>query len=92
MLGTGAATIYTTPATGAILRTIKVANTTATAASFTLSIGVDAAGTRMYSAVSIPGNSTFTTDLFMPLASTEVLQAYASAATSLTITIGAIEL
>jgi len=91
-LGNSAATVYTVPgATTATIRDICVANTTGGAVTFTLSVGADAAGTRLYSAVSIPANSTFQRTGNIPLAAGEIVQAYASAATWLTLTIGGVE-
>lgn len=91
-LTNSASTVYTTPAlTTAVVRDITVANTTAGAVTFTLSVGADAAGTRLYSAVSIPANSTFQRTGNIVLAAGETLQAYASANSSLTLTINGVE-
>lgn len=91
-LTNSAATVYTVPGgTTTVVRDINVANTTGGAVTFTLSVGADAAGTRLYSAVSIPANSTFQRTGSVVLTAGEVIQAYASAGTSLTLTINGVE-
>ncbi len=91
-LGTAAATVYTVPAsTTTILRHIKVCNESSSAVSFTLSIGADAAGKRLYYQVSIPGNGVLDWSGFEILAAAETLQSYASASTSLTLTLSGVE-
>mgnify|MGYP000243344137 CR=1 FL=1 len=91
-LGTSAATVYTVPAlTTAVMRDVCVCNETGSAATFTLSIGSDAGGTRLYKSVNIPANSTFQRTGNIPLATGEFLQAYSNSGTTLTLTIGGIE-
>lgn len=54
-VATGPATVYTVPAlTKTIIRQLHVSNPSASPVTLTLSIGADAAGTRLYSAFSIP--------------------------------------
>lgn len=54
-VATGPTTVYTVPAlTKTILRHIHVQNPSASAVTLTLSIGADAAGTRLIAAYSIP--------------------------------------
>lgn len=54
-IATGPTTIYTVPAaTRTVIRQIHLSNPSAAAVLFTLSIGADAAGTRLYSSYSIP--------------------------------------
>jgi hypothetical protein len=87
-LAAAAATVYTVPAGRlAVLRNIHVVNGTAGDLTFTASIGLDAAGTRIFAVETVSAESSF--DSFAPfvLNAGEVLQAYASAAASLTITI-----
>ena len=87
-----AATVYTTPgATTTIVRNIHVANNTSGAVTFTMSIGADAAGKRIYDAVSIPAHDALDWSGFLVLAATETLQAFASAGTSLTLTVSGVE-
>lgn len=72
-----AATVYTVPnLTQFILRDIRAANTSGTAATIFLSIGTDAAGTRILAAVSIPANTTLSLALFLPVEQNEIIQAY----------------
>lgn len=90
-LGTTAATIYTTPAsTTTSLRNIHVVNTSAGSLTLTMSVGTDAAGTRIYDALTIPTKSALAWDGLIVLAATEVIQAFGSAA-GLTITLSGVE-
>lgn len=87
-LGAVAATLYTVPV-GRVLqvRNIHVCNETAGDLTFTLSIGLDAAGTRVFAGEMVNSESTY--DSFAPftLVAGQVIQASASVAASLTITI-----
>jgi hypothetical protein len=87
-LGNAAATVYTVP-TGriAVIRNIHIVNPTAGDVTFTVSIGADAAATRIFSDQAAMAEDCY--DSFAPfvLAAGEVVQAYASAAASLTMTI-----
>ncbi len=87
-LPNAAATQYTVPtATIAVIKRIRISNPTGGAVTFNLSIGADAAGTRLYSGVSVAAGSSL--DIYGPftLAAAEVIQAFASAASSLAIVI-----
>lgn len=54
-VATGPTTVYTVPAsTRVVIRHIHVYNPSGSPVTFTLSIGTDAAGTRIYDAFSIP--------------------------------------
>lgn len=54
-VATGPATVYTVPAlTKTIIRHLRISNPSASPVTLTLSVGADAAGTRLYSAYSIP--------------------------------------
>jgi len=91
-LTNSASTVYTVPAaTTTVVRDITVANVTGSAATFTMSIGSDAAGTRLFSAVSIPANSTFQRTGNIVLAATEVIQAYSGTNAALTLTLSGVE-
>lgn len=83
-----AATKYTTP-TGriAVVRNIHISNPSASAVTFTMSIGADAAATRVFDALSIPANSVY--DSFAPLVlnAGELIQALAGTTNILTLTI-----
>lgn len=86
-LSTSAATKYTVPGASNIrLMHIHVSKPASSPANLTISIGTDASATRIYDAVPILDN---VTDLFCyyPLATTEFIQAFASVANALNITI-----
>lgn len=58
LIATGPTTIYTVPAsTKVVIRHFHVMNNSGTAATFTFSIGADAAGTRVYGPYSVAANS-----------------------------------
>jgi hypothetical protein len=83
-----AATKYTTPgATIAVVRHIHISNPSGSAVTFTLSIGADAAGTRLFDALSIPANSVYEHYCYHVLAAAEIIQALAGTTTVLTLTI-----
>lgn len=87
-LTAAAATVYTVPAGRiAVIRNIHVVNPTGADLTFTASIGADAAGTRIFGAQAVIGEDCY--DSFAPfvMAAGEVLQAYASSAASLVITV-----
>jgi hypothetical protein len=91
-LTTTAATYYTVPAsTTAILRSVHVNNESGATATFTLSIGTDAAGKRLWSALDIPTKSSFDWSGFIVMGAAEIVQASASAGTALTLTISGVE-
>lgn len=62
-VATGPTTVYTVPAlTKALIRHIHVSNPSASPVTLTLSIGADAAGTRLLSTYSIPAAAAGVTD------------------------------
>jgi hypothetical protein len=94
LVATGPATVYTVPAlTKFILRQIHLSNPSGSPVTFTLSIGADAAGTRLWSAYSIPaaaaGVSDSVRDIFMyeVLDAAEIIQLAAGTNNILNITI-----
>jgi hypothetical protein len=89
--GTGvAATLYTcAAANGFLWRSMSVANTTTTEQSFKMSIGADAAGTRLFSDVVVPPNFTFDWTGIHFIANTETIRWIAP--TTLTVTITGVE-
>lgn len=91
-LTTSAATLYTVPASTTLtVRNIHIANESAIAAvTVTLSIGTDAAGKRFIGGLSIPASSSYDWSGFLIVNAAEVIQALASAVTSLTVTISGI--
>lgn len=94
-----AATKYTVPAaTKTIVRHIHVQNPSGSAVTFTLSIGADAAGTRIIDAFSVPAAaagvvaSVVDWYVYYVLEATEVVQAFAGTNNILTLTIDGDEL
>lgn len=94
VIATGPATIYTVPAlTKTIIRHIHVQNPSASPVTLTLSIGVDAAGTRIFAAFSVPAAAAGVTAsiidhfCYYVLDAAEVLQAAAGTNNILTITV-----
>lgn len=85
-LAAAAATVYTSTGVTTTIRNIHVTNESGASAAFTLSIGTDGAGKRMFFQVPI-GNGTagFDWSGTLVLAPGELIQAYASAATALTL-------
>lgn len=83
-----AATKYTTPAaTLGILRHIHIQNPSGSAVTFTMSIGTDAAGTRLYDAYSIAANSVLDVFCYFVLQPTEIIQAFAGTNAILVLTL-----
>lgn len=92
LLTASAATVYTVPAlTTTVVRNIHVCNETGTAATFTLALGTDGAGKRLYKAVSIPANDSLDVGLSLVLGAAEILQAYSGTASALTLVISGVE-
>jgi hypothetical protein len=92
-LAAAAATLYTAPAaTTALMRYLRVVNTTTGDRTFTLSLGADAAGTRIFHAVTVPasGGAAEWTGLIV-IGAGEILQGFASTAASLTIIVSGVE-
>lgn len=85
-LAAAAATIYTVP-TGriAVIKNIHVVNGTAGDLTFTMSIGADAAATRIFDKQMANAEDSFDSFAQFVMTAGQILQAYASAATSLTI-------
>lgn len=93
-LTNAAANMYVVPASSlAVLRQIHVSNPTGNAVGLTLSIGADAAGTRLYDSYSIPaaaaGVIASVMDFFCyhPVAAGEVVQAFCATQNALVIEI-----
>lgn len=83
-----AATKYTVPASRrAIVRHIHVSNPSASAVTFTLSIGADTAGTRLFDAFSIGPGQVYDHFCYYVLAAAEIIQAFAGTNNILTLTI-----
>lgn len=87
-----AATQYTVPATTkTIIRHIHISNTGAGAVTLTMSVGTDAAGTRLFDAYSIAAGATLDWFPFLVLTAAEIIQAFAGTANVLVITISGTE-
>lgn len=91
-LANSATTEYTAPGgTTTTVRLIHFSNPTVADKTVTVSIGADAAGTRLFDAFTIPANSVFGYPCHFTLAATEILQMSASAATSVVVCIDGVE-
>jgi hypothetical protein len=91
-LATTATTVYTVPAaTTTILRYIRIVNTSGTDRAVTLSIGTDAAATRIFAGMTVPASGAVDWSGFIPLAAAEIIQGFAAAASALTATIAGVE-
>lgn len=88
LVSNAAATKYTVPgSTTALVRSIHVSNPTASPVDFTLSIGTDAAGTRIYDGRAIPADSAVTFWCYHALVAAEIIQAFAGTNNVITLTI-----
>ena len=91
-LAGAAATLYTVPgATTALLRYIRITNTTANDRTVTLSVGADAPGTRIFNGITVPANGAMDWSGFIPLTTGETIQGSSSAAASLTVIVSGVE-
>jgi hypothetical protein len=93
-VATGPTTVYTVPAnTRTVVRHIHVQNPSGSIVTFSLSVGADAAGTRLWDAFNIPaaaaGERESVKDFFvyLPLEATETIQLKAGTNNILTIVI-----
>jgi hypothetical protein len=99
LVATGPATVYTVPAaTKTLLRHMHIQNPSGAAVTFSLSIGADAAGTRLWDAYSIPAAAAGVSDnvrdipLYVVLETTEIVQVKAGTNNILTLTISGDEM
>lgn len=82
------ATKYTTPAaTRTIVRHVHIQNPSGASVTFTMSIGADAAGTRLFDAYSIAAGAVIDHYCFYVLEATEIIAAHAGTTNILTLTI-----
>lgn len=80
-------TRYTVPAsTKTIIRNIHIQNNSGSAATVTMSIGADAAGTRIFDAYSIPANSVLDHWCYYVLEAAEIVQTNAGTTNVLALT------
>lgn len=87
LLTNAAATKYTAPAGGALLRAIHLSNPTGSPVDFTLSIGADAAGTRLYDGYPIGVDQAVTLWCYHALTNGEIIQAFAGTNNVMTLTL-----
>lgn len=84
----GAATIYTVAALHkTTVQFVQIANTTASAATITMSIGVDGSTTRVLDGFSVPAHGIVALQVEWSLAAAEVIQAFQGTGSALTVTI-----
>jgi hypothetical protein len=82
-----AGTIYTVPgATTAVLRHIHLSNPSGGAVDVTLSIGTDAAALRLFDGLAIAADSVYEHFCYHVLDAAEIVQAFASSASTVVIT------
>lgn len=87
-VATGPATKYTVGANRrGIIRHVRIQNPSGSPVTFTMSIGADAAGTRIFDAFSIPANSEKDHFCYHVLEAAEIIQAGAGTNNILTLTI-----
>ena len=92
-LSNAAATKYTVPgATRTVVREILVSNPSGSDATFTLSVGTDATGTRLYDAYNIPTGTVRTFYHYIVLETTEIIQAFGGTNNALKLTINGDEI
>lgn len=88
LVSNAAATKYTTPlATTTIIQFLQISNPSTAAVSFTMSIGADATGTRIYDNYSIPSGANIALFIKHVLAAGEIVQAFAGTNNVLTLTL-----
>ncbi len=92
-ISNSATTRYTVPAvTKTIIRHVHISNPSGSAVTFTLSIGTDAAGTRLYDAFSIAANSIRDDYWYQPVEAAEIVQTNAGTTNILVVTCNGDEL
>lgn len=99
LIATGPTTVYTVPAsTKTILRHIHIQNPSGSAVTYSLSIGADAAGTRLFQTYSIPAAAAGVTDSvrdhywYQVMDAAEILTVSAGTNNVLTITVSGDEI
>lgn len=88
LISNAAATKYTVPATTkTIVRHVHVENPTGSPVTFTMSIGADAAGTRIFDVYSIAAGAVLDHFCYYVLEAAEIIQAFAGTNNVMTLTI-----
>lgn len=92
-LATSATTEYTVPSsTVTVIRNIHLSNPSTGEVTVTMSIGADAAGTRLFDGYPVPPKSILHLPCSFVLTATEVLQCSTNTATTLVATIDGVEI
>lgn len=91
-ISNAAATKYTAPAAGAIIRHVRISNPSGSPVDFTFSVGTDAAGTRLYDGFPVPADSVIDWYPILPMTSAEIIQAFGGTTNILVLTINGIDL
>jgi len=87
-----AQTLYTVPASATtIVRHIIVTNNENVARTITISIGADAAGTRIFSGTLVPANGVVSLTGSIVLSAAETLRSFASVASQIVVTASGVE-
>lgn len=87
-VATGPVTRYTVPAlTKTVLRKAHISNPSGSAVTFTMTVGTDAAGVRLFDAYSIPANSTYDWWTYQVLEPAEIIQCSAGTNNILVLTL-----
>jgi hypothetical protein len=71
----------------AVVRHLHISNPSGSPVDFTLSIGTDAAGTRLYDGYEIPADSVYERHVYWVVAAAEIIQAFAGTNNILTLTL-----
>lgn len=92
ILSNAAATVYTVPGgTTTTIRNIHVCNETGSMATFTLSVGTDGAGKRLFMSVPILANDFLDWSGSLVVGAAEVIQAYSGTNSALSLTMSGVE-
>lgn len=92
LLTNAAATVYTAPAnTLSVIKHLRVSNPSGSSVNFTMSIGADAAGTRVYGAAAVAAGGSIEAFCMYVLEEGEVVQAFGSTTNVLVLTLDGIE-
>ena len=86
VLGTGAATLFTSSG-DSLVEMVHVSNPTGSPVDLTMSLGADAAGTRFIDGLAIPADSERKFRFYLPLADSEIVQAFAGTGSALVVTV-----
>jgi hypothetical protein len=92
LLTNAAATVFTSPSnTTTIIKHLRVSNPSGSPVNFTMSIGADAAGTRVYGAVTVPAGGAIEAFCMYVVNEAEIVQAFGSSNNVLVLTLDGVE-